>query len=152
MLVHLFLLASPTGAPDCPCIDPWAAGNIILNNNAPRAANVSDCDWERLGDRVCYSRSYGASGCLPYDAETSACMGAEPPSWCAAEWCYVDPNNCRRPHEVSAYFSDVRITNPEASSGTSGECMPSQQIQFSYQTCGFLDSFTSSADGALAQV
>eukprot|EP00966_Prymnesium_polylepis_P280487 6480734-Prymnesium_polylepis.1 len=27
---------------------------------------------------------------------------------CSAQWCYVDPNNCARPHEESAYFPDTR--------------------------------------------
>ena len=53
------------GVADCPCIDPFAHG-IVLNNNTPRAV-VAGCDLERSADRLCYSASYGSTGCAAHD-------------------------------------------------------------------------------------
>lgn len=133
-------------APACPCVDPFALG-LLLNNNTPRAS-IDGCDIERSSDRRCYSFTYGAGRCAAHDEKIDPACNADPPTWCTSKWCYVDPLNCNRPFEYSTYFKSARLPTQEASSGAPASSSPaSTRLAMSYQTCGYLDTYTSSTNG-----
>jgi len=149
----LMLLATPAaakwpsgGVGECPGIDPFARG-VLLNNHTPRAA-IAGCDWERSSGRVCFPASYGASSCTTHDAETSPeCMVGDPPNWCTDHWCFVDPDDCDRPFAQSAYFGSATLP-PAGAEANATTCAPvGAPLAFSYQTCGYIDSFSTSGDG-----
>ena len=120
----------PDGNSACPCINPWAGDAILLNGHAP-PANFSGCDVLRGRDRHCYSFEYGALGCQAYDltATPECALAAKPEPYCAAMWCYVDAATCGRPSAPASYFAN---TTPA--------------LAFSYQTCGYMDTFSDSSN------
>jgi len=77
-----------------------------------------------------YPASTG-SKCEAWDAGRAPdCKSANPPSWCAAKWCYVDPCKCKleEPPKVSAYLPDVKYQG--------------RPVYYSYATCGAEDTYT----------
>ncbi|KAL3907396.1 MAG: hypothetical protein SGPRY_010185, partial [Prymnesium sp.] len=118
----------PAGHASCECIDPWAAEHHKLLNTHQPASPSSSCHVLRGGDQLCYASSYGARGCSPYDwTATPECARAEvKPDWCSALWCFVDASNCTLPSAPSAYFVNVTPT-----------------LFYSYETCGFVNTFAS---------
>ena len=89
---------------------------------------------------------YGSNGCNQYDAEGSPeCAATVPPTWCGSAWCYVDPATCKRPQTASIFFDGPSFT------GTANDsCTAEQSLVFSYQTCGYLDSYSASREGFAA--
>ena len=127
----------PNGNAECPCIDPFANGgsSLDLAGHGPQAATAS-CSIARAADGYCFSSSYGAGGCKMHDqSATPECTGSAAEDWCDNMWCYVDPRTCNRPKQQSAFF-------PNATWAGSG-------LTFSYETCGFVNSFESSQIGSL---
>jgi hypothetical protein len=134
----------PRGYPDCPCIDPWP-----LSGPGTNATNCSGV--QRTGDGACYSRSYGAQGCQSYDSAVAhQCQTSSPPAWCADQWCYVSPWNCRKPSTRSSYFPEVVMSNETmlAEAGidvgklTSCSGPKPNELIYSYATCGNVDTFS----------
>jgi len=84
----------------------------------------------------------GATGEYPADIGTSCsawdnnrhpeCKGDKAPSWCKANWCYIDPCECELPGDVvpkiSAYLPDATFTG--------------KNLYYSYETCGSADTWT----------
>lgn len=83
------------------------------------------------GNEYQYPAKYGTQ-CIAWDEVLPPYCGDEnsrpltdQPEWCAAAWCYVDPETCNRSDvERSAYFGD------------------SYELYYSYGNCGASDSFT----------
>jgi len=134
----------PTGTGECPCIDPWAS-SIELNSNQP-PATVKGCDIVRTGDRHCFDAAYGSQGCSDYDLSASPECGAlvtTKPTWCTSLWCYVDPDQCAHTLHASSYFNATVVRCGDGSSAP---------LSFSYNGCGYVDTFTDSADAFLADL
>jgi hypothetical protein len=94
----------------CPCINPWQG-----NHSVPTTGS-----WSGL------QRDYGANYCRAWDEPMSWCQVALPPAYCASQFCYVDPNNCKnRPNTASSYF-------------------PNTNLHYSYATCGYTNDFNPS--------
>jgi len=73
----------------------------------------------------CYSPNYGMGFCRAWDQLLPPfCAGeqgqplANPPEWCSAQWCYVDPEQCKR--------SDISMGKSKIFAGPTF---------YSYQTC-----------------
>lgn len=134
--LHTALAAEPppvaywaAGNEECPCIDPWARGL-----QADPGADGLGCSLIRTSDQHCYNSSYGSQGCQRYDWDaTPECARAtvkEP--WCNALWCFVDGTQCRRAFRPSVFFVNKTISSP----------LGKQLLVFSYNTCGYVNSFT----------
>jgi hypothetical protein len=60
----------PGGNDECPCIDPFADGGVLLDLGSHASDNSSSsCSYERKEDDYCYAASYGANGCKAYDEQ-----------------------------------------------------------------------------------
>jgi len=73
------------------------------------------------------------STCSAWDADTHPdCKGENPPSWCKAQWCYIDPCECDLPGglvpKISAYMPHATLTG--------------KNLYYSYETCGSPDTWT----------
>jgi len=68
-----------------------------------------------------YPASYGSS-CENHEGAVSECASADAPSWCTANWCYVD-DDCDLADLTASLWFD-------------------QPMKFSYQNCGHIDTFT----------
>ena len=135
----------PTGTDACPCIDPWAQGQLELSpEHAPR--DRRQCNITR-SDGVCFPASYGSTGCAAYDdAFTPECvrMGSLRPKWCQALWCWVDPENCQRSHMKSNFFPGVKFKAQSA--------CHQDGLSLSYETCGYVNRFSTSEALAFADM
>jgi hypothetical protein len=122
-----------TGSPDCPCIDPWATDDPSTAFAVHGNQTCLVTDWGQ-----CYPTTYGSGGCTAHDASLPAtafssgintqCENNTRPleafEWCRTPWCWVDPKTCHRPHYVTSYFAN-RTDRPS----------------YSYQTCGYLNTY-----------
>ena len=137
---------------NCPCItldDRLHVSSMSVGNSssdegnssmtAPAAADPA-CQAVKVVPGVCFPPKYGYGFCAAWDRSLySPCVDQRDfivgdglpvlddanndlPEWCNQGWCYVDPDNCGRPHERSIYF-------PER--------------YFSYATCGYVDDNSS---------
>lgn len=137
------------GSAGCPCINtsalPWRA---IMRESEE---SVEGKKFLRSVKGLLYQRGYGSSHCAPHDNYTRTCRevlagdqqweatGAllldadnKEKSWCKDSWCYVDPNDCHvRPG------SDSPLLRQDTQ--TSGFFR--QPLQYSYETCGTINSF-----------
>ena len=124
MSALLPLLARGQSA-ECPCVSVSAqlpqdsAGCLSGTCDSP----LSDSDLSSDSDLTlgCVSTAYGSDTCGAWDQSMPACQGANPPSHCAQQWCYVDPALCRSSevrYQKSTYFPTI-----------SG-------LFYSYATCG----------------
>ena len=113
---------NPNGHPDCPCLKQ------PFNNKTEHYLCRS-----KTATGECYKISYGAEKCDIHSIihNETGCVGAtrtteRDRSYCEAKWCYVDPNNCWKPHSASSFFDQ-----------------PANSTQYySYETCGNLDSYS----------
>jgi len=105
-------------------VNPWSNSTSHLLCN------------KKTAEDECFAATYGANTCDTHSVthREDGCVGLSRTnerdrSYCEASWCYIDPNNCFKPHSASTYFNQ-----------------PSNNTQYySYETCGNLDSYTSSA-------
>ena len=108
------------GDPHCPCINPWTLSNSHLLCNTKQFT----------GD--CYDSNFGSNACKTFDViyNTTGCEGKgkivdgveEDKEWCANRWCYIDPDNCWKPHSRSSYFNN-------------DDSIPDNVMHYSYETC-----------------
>ena len=113
------LTRGQTAQTECPCISVSAqlpqdtAGCLTTTCDSP-LLNLS----HGLG---CVSAAYGSDTCNAHDQNMPECQGANPPSHCAQQWCYVDATTCRSSslrYQKSGYYPTI-----------SG-------LFYSYATCG----------------
>merc|ERR1712060_588506 len=84
------------------------------------------------GKKVLYPGEIGGS-CSAWDRETHPeCKTAKPPSWCSANWCYVDPCSCDLPGDAVP-----KITSYMPMSTFTGK-----SLYYSYETCKSPDTWT----------
>ena len=121
----------PPSAPpplNCPCLESLDGHGVTYNENGLLGVLVSGRAFE-------YPASYGLLQCAPHDASLppdcnamDATAGAfDPlanPAWCSSSWCYVDPQTCNVPNDVSVYVAT--ITHP---------------LHYSYEACGSSNAF-----------
>jgi hypothetical protein len=105
----------------CPCLTTAAWALVGGGNNSEPCNRVH---WPgEVGEALCYNSSYGLGGCSAHDAGLAPrCEGASPPSFCTAEWCFVDPDKCRT--------SGVRFRGARYLLDGAGDAF------YSYETCG----------------
>ena len=131
--------AGALGNGACPCIDAW--NRNLSNVNLDEAS----CPGGFLSDSGgCYPSTYGSDGCRAYDANATAecaVTAQSPPRWCTKSWCWVDPDDCNRPHQSSSFFEGATIDVPPATTG----------LKYSYETCGNLDAFTEETHASTLQ-
>jgi len=115
---------APHGSEDCRCIgiDEIEGETVIALKNH---GNVS------------YPAEVG-SHCEAWDAEVHpGCPGE---SWCAQEWCYVDPCKCKNVAALpkpSTYLPDAKYQG--------------KPVHFSYSTCGATDSYSAKQEKKTAK-
>jgi len=114
------LARGQTAEAECPCASVSAqlpqepAGCLSASCDSP-LSNLN----HGLG---CVSAAYGSDTCDAHDQKMPECQGANPPSFCAQQWCYVDATVCRSSslrYEKSSYFPTIR-----------------PRLFYSYATCG----------------
>jgi len=113
-LVAFFLTTTLKASSElCPCIRDY-----------PPFVNVSDdCAYITTNNQqYCYNRSYGLKTCQQWDKGLVPYCQNNEQSFCNLPWCYVDGSNCSIAKKDSLYF-------------------PGVNLQYSYATCGVLDSW-----------
>ena len=141
----------PSGNTACPCINPWSR-DLHLGSHQP-PVSYAGCDIVRTLDGHCFSSSYGSNGCAAYDrtaAPECLVLQHQRPDWCSSMWCYVDANNCHRRSYPSTHFSNVSIL--VNSSITDCDAPDHQSLTLSYETCGYLDTFSVSEAGVSSEL
>ena len=122
------LLASMASAqtpadPECACltasqlssVEGWSDAKFV-DSDGMKKVTLS-------GITYTYPALYGLENCAAHDAtQKPYCDVADPPEWCADQWCYVDHTNCKYPAVKSSYFSGV-------------------DLRYSYTTCGSKNTF-----------
>jgi hypothetical protein len=121
------------GSAGCPCIDPWSDTDALVAASSCREFT------DRIGSG-CTPADYGALRCDTWDAGLPPACGDhggdtvfEPEPWCPASFCYIDPANCDRPFDRSAYTW-----------ATPASHAPADELHYSYETCGNLNSYAES--------
>ena len=119
------------GSASCTCINPFT--KFDLNTTGLD----ENCTLVRNSNGACFAESYGSQGCRPYDDHstsavwpTAECVPSlfnPSPVWCEASWCWVDPNECHRPHAPSSFFAGSQFGD---------------QLVYSYETCGNVNEFS----------
>ena len=113
-----------TGAPNCECATSADYDFSTVEGVAPcgpgelKTNHLLKPDYTPL----CVKTGYGLGGCQKWDKDEATCTGANPPSWCDQEWCFVRPGRCIMKNSESFYF-------PE-------EVLPGASVIYSYETCG----------------
>ena len=121
----LLLLSTPAAVPSslaCPCISSYSGYNVTDVN-----ANAGGATFTAFSPGSAFGEQYGL-GCSAHD------MGLAPfcdnavlvaPSWCTANWCWVNASNCDASYAptASAFFED------------------STGLTYSYDTCNSTNSF-----------
>lgn len=137
----------PAGEAGCPCIAELPAGICDIDCSYTWAYNGKCVNATGLHEKgrnfTLYPGNYGET-CGVYDEPGSAScfdMTQSPPvelpaskqaDWCGRNWCYVNPCACElNDPTISAYFT--------SSSG-------SNDLYYSYATCGDLDTYTAGSD------
>ena len=117
--------AASTGNPACPCLTSaqrtavtgWSDAKF-QNADGTIKVTVAGIDYS-------YPADYGTNVCAAHDAGRQPyCSKADPPEWCADQWCYIDEATCSYPVLSSSYF-------------------PGAALKYSYRTCGSQNSFDS---------
>jgi len=105
------LVTAQSGDASCPCITAFPSG-------------INPSDGVSIGSGTFfYPSSYGLNTCSAHDSSLAPyCDAADPPSWCADSWCYVDYATCSLPTAASSYFTGVTL-------------------HYSYATCGATNTF-----------
>ena len=143
----------PTGMDACPCINPWKAPfSLQVGPHGPSVAAAGPmCAIVRASDGFCFPPTYGVpndeANCSRADwgVDSANCNSANVynPAWCSSMWCYIDPSDCLRPSEPSAYFPGSWFMSSNNHSSP---------LHFSYQTCGYVDSFSLSTNSAAQEL
>jgi len=112
------------GNPKCRCI-----GFAGVSGTTEITFENAGGDRDSKGE---YPADFGAT-CSAWDSNRHPeCEGDKPPSWCEANWCYVDPCECDLPDDlvpkISAYLPDATFTG--------------KNLYYSYETCGSKDTWT----------
>jgi len=123
-----------TGVPGCSCVDPWAPVRGSLES-LPQYDAVNNC--VNGTDGFCYPVGYGGGECRAWDDNLPPPCRAPPefgpkPAYCTSDWCYVDPTACSAPSAPTAVFEGI----PGLGGGETG-------FHYSYETCGFLNDYSS---------
>jgi len=84
------------------------------------------------GHEVDYPADLGST-CQAWDQDRHPeCKGEKQPSWCQANWCYIDPCECELPGDtvpkISAYLPHATFTG--------------KNLYYSYETCKSADTWT----------
>ena len=88
----------------------------------------------------CLDKSYGIGKCGAWDrvgyvprADVLAeCAVSTPATWCTSNWCYVDPNNCKRSNDItSTKLLNVTLTG--------------QQMFYSYTACNNIGTYNANS-------
>jgi hypothetical protein len=115
------LLVPMEGDPHCPCLPL---------QELPPFSFANTYEGELGGTLEGSLESYGV-GCNYHDNTTQPCIDGCPTndtacdrSWCARQFCWVDPDNCLLQYKTSSY---------------------AKGRFYSYATCRYVDSFSSSA-------
>ena len=132
------------GNPACPCLtEQNANSNWMLDVEALLPQLTT-----RFGDE----RVYGLNRCAPYDMYHPPCQNStagNEPRFCHDAWCYVDPAQCAENEEACLAAGGILGGEPPqvcqrremAPSTFSWENL-TQQVYFSYATCGSTDTWT----------
>ena len=134
---------NPGGVANCPCLsvsqvyDNFKSGGFMTVDGVLKSEKgvlLSKYPADRDGKAI--GATYGGGGCFQHDRTLYSEDPDEPqcaddtgtplkgaPSWCSNAWCYVDPNNCAQ--------GDLSF----------GSSFASPKTAYSYQTCGFDNSF-----------
>ena len=124
---------------DCPCLNPWV-NYTNPNGDDDCLVNMFDAS---LGTPECYDRNtYGVDRCGLWDKGLGpACAKDGPDDYCISAFCYVDRRNCARPSNLEENSLLARslqfISHPDK-----------QYLAYSYETCGYLDRFSTNQQAA----
>ena len=82
---------------------------------------------------------FGGSVCNAWDLDSEECQaavaaGREVPRWCTAAWCYVDGDLCDA-NDIRSDADDIEVDGRGRGLG----------LEYSYQTCGAVNSYTPAA-------
>ena len=121
----------PTGRSSCPCVDQYPDG-VPTDDEVGLNVTID-------GAVYLYPPKYGLETCSKHDKNMiPSCSGNNPPDFCDATWCYVDPDNC---DSVEPSREGQYIWTDYAG----------QEYPYSYETCGstnlYLDFIGESNDG-----
>jgi len=101
----------PSPPPPAPPITSGSDGCLCVDTSALFTGYIRPRNW--------------GSSCVAWDNEPfsaklwgGACVGANPPDWCADAYCYVDPKTCN----VGSYQSDIGAVQAAG-------------LEWSYKTC-----------------
>jgi len=107
------------GNAECPCVGIQQATGQV---------NVS------IGTEVYPYPRDTASSCKAWDdGRHPSCSGEAPASWCATQWCYVDPCNCN---------ADAVGASPKKSTYFPDSKYQGRDLYYSYATCDGSDTFS----------
>ncbi len=112
-----------TGNSACPCLTS-AQRTAVTGWSRAKFENADGTTKVTLaGIDYSYPADYGTNVCEAHDAgQDPYCSKADPPDWCADQWCYIDAASCSYPVLSSSYF-------------------PGAALKYSYRTCGEQNSF-----------
>eukprot|EP00961_Rhodomonas_salina_P182545 2464309-Rhodomonas_salina.1 len=124
-----------TGSGECPCLTTDSA-------DFPSASAIFQAEG--------FPADYGYGGCKAWDRGVTAlevgCDGSDSqPSYCNAQWCYVDPATCQAaPTECEA--AGFKLNDPDNAACRSRPFLRSLlfegvEIFYSYETCGYLNNY-----------
>eukprot|EP01052_Picozoa_sp_SAG31_P056895 SAG31_NODE_16545_length_705_cov_0.676568_1_plen_153_part_10 len=90
----IYVTEAHGGTAGCPCLADPPTAAFAMDDGMLSARPDGDAV-------VPYPASYGVGACAAHDIETPPYCADESgtplpdaASWCASEWCWVDPNNC----------------------------------------------------------
>lgn len=123
--------AKMDGRENCPCTEYHQLDKYVDDNNMLSVQPAGE-----KGQIYKYSNKYGNMFCRkwdeylePYCADSQGTPKPYAPQWCGQKWCYVDKDNCALPLIYqSSYF-------------------PSENLYYSYTTCGSQNSFSTWVEG-----
>ena len=90
---------------DCPCLTSaqrtgvtgWSDAKF-QNADGTTKVTIAGIDYS-------YPADYGTNVCAAHDAgQDPYCSKADPPEWCADQWCYIDEATCSYLVLSSSYF------------------------------------------------
>ena len=126
----------------CPCI-PTPDVIVFPSDMESSYTNFGEyCSpWDRMLNPKCVNPRTG----LPFEND-EACVsnGSEQglvPDWCCRSWCFVDTEDCQRPH--SQLYERGFHTLVDFASVSSAE--EAKENYLSYETCGNIDVYTPDA-------
>lgn len=128
-------IISPSGDPNCPCLEgPF---NLTMDFPIPNDDYYDYIQETILSGTSSTLSSYGA-GCKAHDEISGYCEWKQKKcesmlpkkqdchdlEWCSRSWCYVETTSCALRSSLSSLF---------------------EEMEYSYATCGDMDSFTGNA-------